>query len=148
MRFAFAGIDFLGGVFDELIRRGWQPVRLFTRPCDGIYDFNDEVTARARDLRIPIQSSRIRSGDLAVLKDLRCEALVVAGYPWLVTGWEPCVRAWGNPPCPCLHSDPQVPDCPPGESRRVRGWLSFYDGADIDAELRRVRGIAFPDQPK
>jgi methionyl-tRNA formyltransferase len=89
MRFAFAGIDFLGGVFDELIRRGWQPVRLFTRPCDGIYDFNEEVIARAWDLRVPVQSSRIRSANLAALKELRCETLVVAGYPWLVTGWEP-----------------------------------------------------------
>ncbi|HZY90794.1 MAG TPA: polysaccharide deacetylase family protein [Gemmataceae bacterium] len=62
---------------------------------------------------------------------------------WVITGWEPCVRAWGNPPCPCLHSDPQVPDCPPGETRRVRGWLSFYEGTDIDAELRRLRDLAF-----
>jgi hypothetical protein len=71
-----------------------------------------------------------------------------SGKRWVVTGWEPCVRAWGNPPCPCLHSDPQVPDCPPGETRRVRGWLSFHEGADIDAELRRLRGVAFPDGPK
>jgi len=91
MRFAFAGIDFLGGVFDELIRQGWQPVRLFTRPCDGIYDFNDEVVARARELRVSVRSSRINSSDPADLKELRCEALVVAGYPWLVTGWEPFV---------------------------------------------------------
>ena len=66
-----------------------------------------------------------------------------AGRRWVITGWEPCVRAWGNPPCPCLHSDPQVPDCPPGETRRVRGWLSFYEGADVDAELPRLRDLAF-----
>jgi hypothetical protein len=65
------------------------------------------------------------------------------GKRWVITGWEPCVRAWGNPPCPCLHSDPQVPDCPPGETKRVRGWLSFFEGDDIDAELRRLRGIVF-----
>src|SRR5262249_4873727 len=55
------------------------------------------------------------------------------GKRWVITGWEPCVRAWGNPPCPCLHSDPQVPDCLPGETKRVRGWLSFFEGDDIDA---------------
>jgi hypothetical protein len=71
-----------------------------------------------------------------------------AGKRWVVTGWEPCVRAWGNPPCPCLHSDPQVPDCPPGETRRVRGWLSFYEGPDIDGELRRLRGVAFEARPR
>jgi peptidoglycan/xylan/chitin deacetylase (PgdA/CDA1 family) len=64
-----------------------------------------------------------------------------AGRRWVITAWEPCVRAWGNSPCPCLHSDPQIPDCPPGETRRVRGWLSFYEGGDIDAELRRLRGL-------
>jgi hypothetical protein len=71
-----------------------------------------------------------------------------AGRRWVITGWEPCVRAWGNPPCPCLHSDPQVPDCPPGDTRRVRGWLSFYEGADVDAELRRLRDLAFGAPPR
>jgi peptidoglycan/xylan/chitin deacetylase (PgdA/CDA1 family) len=67
-----------------------------------------------------------------------------SGRRWVVTGWERCGRAWGNPPCPCLHADPVVADCPPGESRAVRGWLSFYEGADIDAELRRLTAAAFP----
>jgi len=88
MRFAFAGIDFLGDVFDEFIRRGWKPVKLFTRPCDGIYDFNDETIERARSLNVPVQASRIRPIDLGELADLGCDALIVAGYPWLVTGWE------------------------------------------------------------
>jgi peptidoglycan/xylan/chitin deacetylase (PgdA/CDA1 family) len=66
----------------------------------------------------------------------------VSGKRWVITGWEPCVRTWGNPPCPCLHSDPQVPDCPPGETRRVRGWLSFFEGNDVDGELRRLREVA------
>ena len=48
-----------------------------------------------------------------------------------------------NPPCPCLLSDPQVPDCPPGETKRARGWLSFFEGDDVDAELRRLRGVVF-----
>ena len=55
-------------------------------------------------------------------------------------------RAWGNPPCPCLHADPVVPDCPPGESRAVRGWLSFHEwpaGTDVDAELARLRAAVF-----
>ncbi len=91
MRFAFAGIDFLGDVFETLIERGWQPVKLFSRPCDSIYDFNDATVARARNLRIPIQMSRILPSDLAGLKALGCNALVVAGYPWLIKGWEPYV---------------------------------------------------------
>jgi peptidoglycan/xylan/chitin deacetylase (PgdA/CDA1 family) len=66
------------------------------------------------------------------------------GKRWVITGWERCGRAWGNPPCPCLHADPVVEDCPPGESRSVRGWLSFYEGTDIDAELKRLKAVAFP----
>ncbi|HEV2559780.1 MAG TPA: formyltransferase family protein [Microvirga sp.] len=89
MRFAFAGIDFLGDVFHTFIDRGWEPVKLFTRPCDNVYDFNDVTVGRARQLRIPVQMARITPADLAQLRSLRCDALVVAGYPWLVRGWEP-----------------------------------------------------------
>jgi methionyl-tRNA formyltransferase len=89
MRFAFAGIDFLGDVFETLIDKGWQPVKLFTRTCDNVYDFNDATMARARSLRVPIQTTRIRPADLAALRSSGCDALVVAGYPWLVKGWEP-----------------------------------------------------------
>lgn len=88
MRFAFAGIDFLGDVFETLLDKGWEPIKLFSRPCDGIYDFNDVTVARARSLRIPVQLSRILPTDLAQLRASRCEALVVAGYPWLIKGWE------------------------------------------------------------
>jgi hypothetical protein len=62
---------------------------------------------------------------------------------WIVTGWERCGRAWGNPPCPCLHSDPVVEGCPPGQSKSVRGWLSFYEGSDIEAELQRLKAHVF-----
>ena len=89
MRFAFAGIDFLGDVFHTLIDEGWEPVKLFTRPCDNIYDFNDVTVARARAMRVAVQTSRIRPADLASLKAAGCDALVVAGYPWLVKEWEP-----------------------------------------------------------
>lgn len=87
MRFAFAGIDFLSDVLDAFLSEGWTLVKLFTRPCDGVYDTNEAVTARARDLRAPIQLSRITAGDLARLNAAGCDALVVAGYPWLVRGW-------------------------------------------------------------
>lgn len=60
------------------------------------------------------------------------------GNRWIITAWEPCVRPWGNAPCPCLHSDPQFPDCAPGETQRIHGWLSFYEGTDVEAEFRRL----------
>ena len=57
---------------------------------------------------------------------------------WVITAWEPLNRAWGEPRCPCLHSDPVFPDCPVGEKRVIRGWLSFYEGDDIKKEIQRL----------
>ena len=61
-----------------------------------------------------------------------------AGNHWCIMGWEPCHRAWANPPCPCVHSDPRFPDCLPGETRRLSGWLSFYEGNNVDGEIDRI----------
>jgi peptidoglycan/xylan/chitin deacetylase (PgdA/CDA1 family) len=60
------------------------------------------------------------------------------GNRWVISAFEPCHRSWGNPPCPCLHSDPQFADCPPGQTRHVFGRLSFYEGTDLSGELRRI----------
>jgi peptidoglycan/xylan/chitin deacetylase (PgdA/CDA1 family) len=60
------------------------------------------------------------------------------GNRWVITAFEPCRRAWGNPPCPCLHSDPTFADCEPGQTRHVFGRLSFYEGTDVAGEFRRI----------
>ena len=60
---------------------------------------------------------------------------------WIITAWQPTQRVWANPPCPCLHSDPKFPDCEPGQTARIHGWLSFYEGNDIDQELKRIDGL-------
>jgi len=70
------------------------------------------------------------------------------GDRWVITAWEPCDRLWGNPPCPCMHSDPKFPDCGPGETRRLRGWLSFYEGRDIRGEFRRIDGTGWRRTPR
>jgi len=43
----------------------------------------------------------------------------------VVVEFEHCARAWGNPECPCIHADPILPDCPPGERVESRGNLRF-----------------------
>ncbi len=60
---------------------------------------------------------------------------------WIITGWQNCVRSWANQPCPCMHSDPQFPDCPPGESRQLKGVLSLFAGTDIQSELKRLEPL-------
>jgi len=65
------------------------------------------------------------------------------GKRWVISAWDPCHRAWSNAPCPCLHSDPKFPDCPPGDTQRLRGWLSFYEGDDIHSELARIEATGW-----
>ena len=62
-----------------------------------------------------------------------------SGRRWVITAWEPLDRVWQNPPVPCIHSDPRLEDCPPGESREARGALWFYEGTDLSGELARLR---------
>ncbi len=88
MRFAYAGIDMLAPAFEALLQCGWTPAKLFTRPCDGVVDFNERVIATARQCAIPVQETRITPADIAALADDGVECLVVAGYKWRVVGWE------------------------------------------------------------
>ncbi len=47
------------------------------------------------------------------------------GQHWMALAFEHCGRAWGNPRCPCMHSDPVFPDAAPGERVVLRGQLRF-----------------------
>jgi hypothetical protein len=60
------------------------------------------------------------------------------GRRWVITAWVPCEKIWANPLNPCFHSDPAFADCPPGQTRHVYGWLSFYEGDDIRGEFSRI----------
>jgi hypothetical protein len=60
------------------------------------------------------------------------------GKRWVITAWVPHQKSWGNVKCPCLHSDPIIPDCAPGATQTLRGWLSFYEGDNIQAEFQRI----------
>ncbi len=68
------------------------------------------------------------------------------GNRWIITAWTPCHGTWFNPPCPCMHSDGRFPDCAPGESQRLKGWLSFYEGDDIEAEFKRIDATGWHKQ--
>ncbi len=77
------------------------------------------------------------------------------GKKWLIIAWVPlmtppafgfCPAAcWGNPEMPCCHADPQFEDIPPGESRTVYGWFSFYEGEDIQREFDRIEKTGWKD---
>lgn len=65
------------------------------------------------------------------------------GKRWVITAWAPCERPWGNADCPCLHSDPRFPDCDPGQTSRLRGWVSFYEGTEVEAEIKRIEATGW-----
>jgi hypothetical protein len=57
------------------------------------------------------------------------------GKRWVITAREPHQRAWGNEKCPCLHSDPRIPDCAPGETQRLRNRRPRNSGRRSCQEL-------------
>lgn len=68
------------------------------------------------------------------------------GPRWVVTAWDACHRAWSNPPCPCLHSDPIFPDCPPGQSVQARGVIAFVEAETVEQAIRSVESIGWRTQ--
>jgi hypothetical protein len=75
-------------------------------------------------------ANKVIRGELVGVRD-------EAGRRWVVTAWRPLNRAWANPPVPCLHADPALPDCAPGETVRAEGRLWFVEGSQEDV-FRRV----------
>jgi len=65
------------------------------------------------------------------------------GKRWIITAWENCNNPWGNEKCPCFHSDPKFPDLQPGQTYRLHGWLSFYEGTDIKTEFDRIEATGW-----
>ena len=57
---------------------------------------------------------------------------------WIVTSWTPIQRVWQNAPVPCIHADPIFPDCPPGETVTVSGYLRFYEGGDVRSVMQTL----------
>ncbi|MBL7153144.1 MAG: hypothetical protein ISS79_05470 [Phycisphaerae bacterium] len=65
------------------------------------------------------------------------------GNQWIITAWQGCHNPWANDKCPCFHSDPKFPDLEPGQKQTLKGWLSFYEGQDIEAEFARIEATAW-----
>jgi hypothetical protein len=60
---------------------------------------------------------------------------------WILVGWQRADHLWANPLCPCMHADPRLPDCPSGQTVRVKGQLWFYEGPDIKRGLEQARSF-------
>ena len=58
------------------------------------------------------------------------------GNRWILTAWQNPGRSWGNTLVPCLHADPKLPDCPYRATVRIKGRLWFYEGPDVEREIK------------
>jgi methionyl-tRNA formyltransferase len=92
MRFAITCVDRCLPIFEALLAEGWEAVKLFTVAHDPLISASSATVARAVELDIPIQISRMQDRDLEDLADLGCEALVCASYNWKVGDWRPYLR--------------------------------------------------------
>ena len=61
------------------------------------------------------------------------------GRRWIIWAWEQVPPAVGQSavPVPALRSRSSL-TARRGETQRLRGWLSFYEGKDLQGELRRI----------
>ncbi|MFN7939709.1 MAG: polysaccharide deacetylase family protein [Bryobacteraceae bacterium] len=66
-----------------------------------------------------------QTSDNKVFATPRASVRSADGKHSIHTEWSGAGRIWGNPRCPCMHSDPVLPDCGPGETVRQTGRLWF-----------------------
>jgi methionyl-tRNA formyltransferase len=92
MRFAITASDSSLGVFNEFLKAGWDPVKLFVFPTQGSLDSNQKVIELAQGKRINVQLSRMTEDDLRDLGESGCDVLIVAGYKWRIGDWRPYLK--------------------------------------------------------
>ena len=80
-----------------------------------------------------------QTNDNKIFRSPVCAVRSLKGDRWILMAWDRCGRAWGNPPVPCMHADPVLADCLPGQTVRVRGRLWFYQGDDVNSEIERAQ---------
>lgn len=133
----------IGIVFGTKVIPGRDAVRMELWLTNGTKDKLSDLRVQNCVMLKGAAGFEMQTNDNKVFSKPYVAAKNKAGDKWIITAWEPCDRAWGNAPCPCLHSDPKFPDCAPGETRRLQGWLSFYEGTDIDQEFRRIEATGW-----
>lgn len=69
-----------------------------------------------------------------------------SGKRWLIYSWGDRAGKWSSRTRPCIHSDPQIPLCRKGETVRLRGWLSFYEGDNVEEEVARIDATGWQEE--
>jgi hypothetical protein len=103
-------------------------------PLTGLRVQHCMMLAHAEEFLLASNDNKIFHGDYGLVHNPQKNR-------WMITSWKPLGRAWANPPVPCLHADPILPDCPAGGTTRTQGWLSFYEGEDWEREVARIEEL-------
>ena len=111
-----------------------------TEPLTGLRVQNCMMLTQAREFESSTNDNKIFHQDYALVHD-------GSKSRWLITSWKPLGRAWGNPPVPCIHADPILPDCPPGETTLAQGWISFFEGENWLEEIKRIEETRWWESP-
>lgn len=126
--------------FGAIVRPGDDDIRmelwLYNGTDAALTGLNTQICVMTKGVR----GLTAQTNDNKILRQPVAGARIEGSNRWVLTSWERCRRAWGNPPCPCFHSDPVLPDCAPGEEVRIHGRLWFYEGEDIESQLPRSAG--------
>jgi methionyl-tRNA formyltransferase len=84
MRFAFFGYDYSIDLVGELLKRGHEPLAMFTFPCDQVFAYTVQTYALADSLSVPITDKAVNAEHIRALLAIGCEAFLSAGYLWKI----------------------------------------------------------------
>ncbi len=80
MKIAYLGYDLLYPCLVALEKSGCEVLEVFTCKTDQEFEFNDKVTAFARERGLPLHLEKITQEDIRRLKAAGCEAIFCGGY--------------------------------------------------------------------
>lgn len=104
-----------------------------------------ESSAQVCLMLAQLEGFRAQTNDNKRFDNPRAIAVDATGKRFVLLAFEQCQRAWGNAPCPCLHSDPAFGEIPPGGTKTLRGYIGFGENAKVlEEEASQVLGKAKP----
>ncbi|MGE3803570.1 MAG: CehA/McbA family metallohydrolase [Gemmataceae bacterium] len=135
-----------GIVFAARVVPDRQVVRMELMLTNGTKERLTDLRVQACTMLKAMQGFEQQDNDNKVMQSPYAAARSATGKRWIITAWEPIHRTWANAKCPCLHADPRFPDCDPGQTVRVKGYLWFFEGEDVEAEFKRLDAFRAADK--
>lgn len=84
-KYAYFGYDFFDAINDVAISAGYSLISVFSIKSDNLkYNFNSKTVDRAVSLGLSVRTDRPTGSDLEKLRDMGCDVILVAGYPYRV----------------------------------------------------------------